>query len=110
MGNRNHTLLKPHAHREDLHQALKDELAKPSLYDTVLRMLADNGYDVPNEVLTRDVSQKLPHTAGVEDVWRQIYQDPNTHWEYYELAGLDQPLQTTPVQTRHFQEYPTFVS
>lgn len=86
VGNRNHTLLKPHAHREDLHQALRDELAKPSLYDTVLRMLADNGYNVPSEVLTRDVSQKLPHSAGVEDIWRQIYQDPDTHWEYYELA------------------------
>lgn len=86
LGNRNHTLLKPHAHREDLHAALVKELAKPSLYDTVLQALADQGFDVPNDVLTRDRSQKMSHSDGVESVWKQIYQDPQTHWEAYELA------------------------
>ncbi|MEJ6710291.1 MAG: tryptophan 2,3-dioxygenase [Amylibacter sp.] len=86
VGNRNHTLLKSHEHRNDLHSALKDELAKPSLYDTVLRTLAGKGFSIPSDVLSRDVSQKLPHNAAVEDVWRQIYQDPTTHWEAYELA------------------------
>ena len=86
VGNRNHTLLKPHAHRADLHEALVAELARPSLYDVVLRRLAAEGFAVPEEVLERDVSQKMAHTQGVEDVWRQIYQSPETHWEAYELA------------------------
>jgi tryptophan 2,3-dioxygenase len=86
LGNRNHTLLKPHAHRQDLHSALIAELEKPSLYDTVLQALSKQGFDLPKEVLTRDIAHKLPHTPAVEDMWRQIYQDPHTHWEAYELA------------------------
>ncbi|GGA07615.1 tryptophan 2,3-dioxygenase [Neptunicoccus cionae] len=86
VGNRNHTMLKPHEHRGDLHQALVEELAKPSLYDVVLRHLAQQGFAVPSEVLERDVSVKLPHNDGVQGVWKQIYQDPQEHWLAYELA------------------------
>ncbi len=86
LGNRNHTLLKPHAHRTDLHSALIEELNKPSLYDTVLHALSNQGHDVPNEILTRDTSQKMPQAAAVEDMWARIYKDPKTHWEAYELA------------------------
>ena len=86
LGNRNHKMLKPHTHREDLHEALVAELRKPSLYDTVLQMLADHGFNVPNDVLMRDQSQNLPHSEGVEAVWKKIYQDPQAHWEAYELA------------------------
>jgi tryptophan 2,3-dioxygenase len=86
VGNRNRTLLKPHEHRPDLHQALVDELKKPSLYDTVLQTLARQGYAVPTDVLNRDISLKLEHSKGVEDVWREIYRSPETNWEAYELA------------------------
>ena len=60
LGNRNHKMLKPHTHRKDLHESLVSELLRPSLYDTVLHMLADHGFNVPNDVLTRDQSQNLP--------------------------------------------------
>ncbi|MBR9863385.1 MAG: tryptophan 2,3-dioxygenase [Rhodobacteraceae bacterium] len=86
VGNRNHTMLKPHEHRYDLHQALVDELARPSLYDVVLRHLAGLGFDVPEDVLERDVAVKLPHNDGVQAVWKEIYQDPHKHWLAYELA------------------------
>ncbi|WP_069300742.1 tryptophan 2,3-dioxygenase [Neptunicoccus sediminis] len=86
VGNRNHTMLKPHEHRNDLHQALVEELGKPSLYDVVLRHLAEQGFPVPQEVLTRDVSVKLPHNDGVQAVWKQVYQNPQDHWLAYELA------------------------
>jgi tryptophan 2,3-dioxygenase len=86
IGNRNRTLLKPHEHRSDLHQALVDELKRPSLYDTVLQTLAGQGYAVPTDVLNRDISLKLEHSKGVEDVWRKIYKSPESNWEAYELA------------------------
>lgn len=86
VGNRNHTMLKPHAHRVDLHETLVAELQKPSLYDVVLRHLSEQGFDVPNEVLTRDVSLKLPHSDGVQAVWKEIYQHPQKYWQAYELA------------------------
>lgn len=86
VGNRNHTMLKPHAHRVDLHAALVAELQKPSLYDVVLRHLSEQGFNVPTEVLERDVSVKLPHTDGVQAVWKEIYQHPQKYWQAYELA------------------------
>lgn len=86
VGNRNHTMLKPHAHRTDLHETLVAELQKPSLYDVVLRHLSEQGFDVPSEVLERDVSLKLPHSDGVQAVWKQIYQNPEKYWQAYELA------------------------
>nr|WP_325248587.1 tryptophan 2,3-dioxygenase [Amylibacter sp.] len=86
VGNRNHTMLKPHAHRVDLHEALVAELQKPSLYDVVLRHLSEQGFNVPEEVLARDVSLKLPHSDGVQAVWKEIYQHPQKYWQAYELA------------------------
>ncbi|MDR6264798.1 tryptophan 2,3-dioxygenase [Roseobacter sp. N2S] len=86
VGNRNHTMLKPHAHRVDLHAALVAELQKPSLYDVVLRHLSEQGFNVPTEVLERDVSVKLPHSDGVQAVWKEIYQHPQKYWQAYELA------------------------
>ena len=41
VGNRNLAMLKPHAHRPDLLAKLEAELARPSLYDEALRLLAD---------------------------------------------------------------------
>jgi tryptophan 2,3-dioxygenase len=86
VGNRNHTLLKPHAHRPDLHQSLIDELAKPSLYDTVLRHLSAQGFTIPQVVLDRDISQKLAPNPEIEAIWKQIYSAPQTYWQAYELA------------------------
>lgn len=86
LGNRNHTLLKPHAHREDLHGALLQELKRPSLYLTVLQSLADQGHTVPPSVLGSDPALKLPSSEEVELVWQKIYKNPEKYWEAYELA------------------------
>ncbi|MEM8632845.1 MAG: tryptophan 2,3-dioxygenase [Pseudomonadota bacterium] len=86
VGNRNHAMLKPHAHREDLTQALEEELARPSLYDAALKQVAASGLSLPVEVLNRSVRD--PHTAhpGVEEAWAAIYRAPERYWELYELA------------------------
>ena len=86
VGNRNHVMLKPHAHRPDLTAVLAGELARPSLYDQALRHLARAGLPIPQEVLTRDVSQPWQACPAVQAAWEQIYRAPETHWELYELA------------------------
>ncbi|NUB43151.1 tryptophan 2,3-dioxygenase [Fertoebacter nigrum] len=85
-GNRNHAMLRPHAHRPDLLARLQAELARPSLYDEALRHLARTGLPVPAAVLTRDVAQPWVADAGVQAVWETVYRDPGQHWEAYELA------------------------
>jgi tryptophan 2,3-dioxygenase len=86
VGNRNAAMLKPHAHRPDLLARLEEELARPSLYDEVLRRLARLDLQVPQEVLTRDLRQPWALVDAVTDVWEQVYRDPERHWEAYELG------------------------
>ena len=85
-GNRNHAMLKPHAHRTDVLALLEAELARPSLYDEALRAAHRGGLPVPGDVLSRDVSQPWEYQAGVEAAWRIAYEDPEAHWALYELA------------------------
>lgn len=86
VGNRNGAMLRPHAHRPDITAKLMAELARPSLYDEALRHLARSGLPVPPEVLGRDLSQPWQAHPGVQAVWEQVYHDPQTHWQAYELA------------------------
>lgn len=85
-GNRNRAMLRPHAHRPDLLAQLEAELARPSLYDEALRMLARQGHPVPNHILTRDVGSPWRDDDDVAKLWAAIYRAPEAHWEAYELA------------------------
>jgi tryptophan 2,3-dioxygenase len=75
LGNRNHAMLRPHAHRDDITEMLNAELATPSLYDEALALLAREGIAMPDAVLSRDVS--APYV---------VYSAPEKHWPLYELA------------------------
>jgi len=86
VGNRNLSMLRPHAHRADLTAVLEAELEKPSLYDVAIRALASAGFDIPTEVLKRDLRQPWQAHPEVEAAWRAVYAAPETHWELYELA------------------------
>jgi tryptophan 2,3-dioxygenase len=86
VGNRNAAMLRPHAHRPDILQKLQDELARPSLYDESLRLLARQGLPVPPEVLTRDLGAPWVAHDGVRAAWEIVYKQPSTHWQAYELA------------------------
>ena len=48
-GNRNAAMLKPHAHRPEIVGELQAILARPSLYDEAIRLLARSGFDVGDE-------------------------------------------------------------
>lgn len=79
LGNRNTAMMRPHMHRADLLKPLEDELTKPSLYDVALAAL---GRVHP---LPQDVSSEERYAAVLAG-WRKVYEDPQTHWELYELA------------------------
>ena len=86
LGNRNHAMLKPHAHDAEVTQLLEAELATPSLYDEVLRLADRNGLKMPAAVLSRDVRETHGFNEGVLQAWRIVYEAPETHWMLYELA------------------------
>ena len=86
VGNRNLAMLKPHAHCPDIMEMLEAELARPSLYDEVLRRLARTCLAVPEAVLNRDLRQAWQLDQDVLAVWTKVYQDPSRYWEAYEVA------------------------
>lgn len=75
-------------HQEDARAraVLEEALARPSLYDEVLGVLARAGFAIPQEVIARDWTQPYQPCAKVEDAWLAIYTDPQAHWALYTLG------------------------
>ena len=73
----------PQPHRRE---QLGKALAEPSLYDDVLAFLRRRGMNVPAELLARDLSAPYNPSKEVEQVWRQIYADPNANIELQQLG------------------------
>ncbi len=86
LGNKDARMLKVHRHDAEASARLEWALRTPSIYDAFLRHLASRGLPVPAEVVGRDVS--TPHEAhpGVVEVFRTVYQNPEAHWDAYEMA------------------------
>jgi tryptophan 2,3-dioxygenase len=86
LGNKNPQMVRVFDHDPELHDALTDDLAAPSLYDAFLRLLSRQGHDVPIEVLERDLRQPYEPHPGVVEVVRRIYADPHRYWDAYEMC------------------------
>jgi tryptophan 2,3-dioxygenase len=85
LGNRNTAMMRPHAHRPAAAAVLQAELERPSVYDVALAAL-NATVALPVAVLNRDLSRAHEPNQAVADAWTQVYRDPKTHWELYELA------------------------
>ena len=57
------------------YEKVKAALERPSVYDSFLRYLSDKGYEVPAEVLERDVTQPVQESAGVQAALLRAYRD-----------------------------------
>jgi tryptophan 2,3-dioxygenase len=57
------------------HDAIIAAMNRPSLYDSFLRYLAAKGYEVPAEVLSRDVTQPVQESEGIQAALLQAYRD-----------------------------------
>ena len=85
LGNRNPAMLRPHAHDLEATRALEAELARPSLYQSVLGHARALGHAVPAAALE---PARRPHVAdsGVRALWEAVYRAPGRHWALYEMA------------------------
>ncbi|MGJ8570090.1 MAG: tryptophan 2,3-dioxygenase [Hoeflea sp.] len=86
LGNRNHAMMRPHAHVPEAMAKLESELALPSLYDEAIRLAARRGIAMPDEVLTRDVRNTHILHDAVTTGWKAVYEDPEKYWALYEVA------------------------
>jgi tryptophan 2,3-dioxygenase len=85
-GNRNPAMMRPHAHRQEIHARLEAELARPSLYDEALALLGRSGFALPERVTARE--RAVPHAPdeAVIAAWTAVYREPERHWPLYELG------------------------
>ncbi|GAB7550366.1 tryptophan 2,3-dioxygenase [Cupriavidus sp. 8B] len=67
-------------------EQLSRALAEPSLYDDVLAHLSRKGFAVPAVVLDRDFSVPYTPDKAVENVWREVYADPDGYRELQQLG------------------------
>jgi tryptophan 2,3-dioxygenase len=86
LGNKSATLLRPHAHRPELLQALEKAIATPSLYDEAIRLMVSTGLTIDPQRFERDPTSPTAHDASVEAAWREVYTDPSRYWDLYQLA------------------------
>ncbi len=86
LGNRNPNMVKPHAHQPEVQQMLTAELARPSFYDDVIRLLFTTIDGPDAKVPAPQLDQ--PHSAlpEVQAKWKQVYEDVDQWWTLYELA------------------------
>lgn len=86
LGNKNPAMLAVFDHDQAIHDALAADLAAPSLYEEFLTFLSRRGYPVPDAVLDRDFSQPYKRNDGVVAVFKTIYDNPDSHWQAYEMC------------------------
>jgi tryptophan 2,3-dioxygenase len=86
LGNKNAGMIEVFAHDPERQAELREALEAPSLYDQFLRWLARHGHEVPASCVERDWS--IPHVrcAGLLPVLKRVYEDPELHWEAYNIA------------------------
>ncbi|MCQ4205154.1 tryptophan 2,3-dioxygenase family protein [Streptomyces sp. NPDC058783] len=88
LGDKSASMLVPHRGAPRVHAELEKALHEPSLYDEVVRLLARRGYEIPDAVLQRDVTQKYEAAAEVEAAWTAVYSGDQNG----ELARLGEAL------------------
>ena len=54
---------------------VKAAMGRPSVYDSFLKYLSGKGYEMPAEVLERDVTQPVQESEGVQAVLLRVYRD-----------------------------------
>ncbi|MGH3420382.1 MAG: tryptophan 2,3-dioxygenase [Streptosporangiaceae bacterium] len=50
-------------------------MSRPSVFDSFVRYLAGQGYNVPAEILHRDVSHAIEASAGMQQALKKVYDD-----------------------------------
>ena len=86
LGNKNERMLSVFRDHPANSALLKVEFERPTLYDEFLRFAARRGLPIPTEILERDVREPYrPHPSLVPAI-REIYENPQTHWDLYEAC------------------------
>ncbi|MFC4536521.1 tryptophan 2,3-dioxygenase [Sphaerisporangium dianthi] len=83
LGNKSEPLTRPHRRSPKVYQELLEALGRPSLYDSVLALLARRGYEMPSP---GDPAEEYVPKPLVEDAWVEVYAERGPGDELWALA------------------------
>jgi tryptophan 2,3-dioxygenase len=86
LGNKKEVMLKPHAHRQELHALVLQALQAPSLYDEAIRLLVRKGFVIDPADVERDWAAPREFSESLTRAWLEVYRNPETNWDLYQLA------------------------
>lgn len=86
LGNKNAGMLKVFGDNPQAQEMLSELLQQSSIYDEFLRLLARRGFEIPGEVLNRDVTQAHVFNECLVQQIKAIYQDPDEYYDLYEAC------------------------
>ncbi|MBP9706270.1 MAG: hypothetical protein KBD78_01400 [Oligoflexales bacterium] len=96
LGQRDSQYLKFYRAQAEEHQILREALAMPSLHDVFLNYLNRNGYQIPKEVLERDVEKSYLGDERITLIYKSIYDAPQKNYDLYMtlegLLGFDEKI------------------
>jgi tryptophan 2,3-dioxygenase len=69
-------------------------MSRPSVFDSFVSYLAEQGYDPPADIRHRDVSRPVEASAGLQQVLKKVYEDDTDAAAVCELlVDLDEGVQ-----------------
>ncbi|MET7878781.1 tryptophan 2,3-dioxygenase family protein [Micromonospora profundi] len=86
LGLRDPALIRPFRRQTEVYAALTAGLAAPSLWDDVVALLARKGFEMPADLLNRDVAVEHDPHPTVETAWVRIYADGDADNELRRLG------------------------
>ncbi|GAA6205119.1 tryptophan 2,3-dioxygenase family protein [Thalassotalea sp. SU-HH00458] len=86
LGNKNAKLLEVHKSNPVAYRELTATLEAPSLYDEVIKVLADKKLIEDPTQLRTDFSLPYQQNEAVLNAWLAVYKNADEHFELYELA------------------------
>jgi tryptophan 2,3-dioxygenase len=94
LGYKRRSILTHHPEETIGRHHLERRYQQPTLWDAFLRYLAANGYEVPSELLERDVTQPVEPAPAVQKILIKVYrQDPILTQVCERLVDLDEGFQ-----------------
>lgn len=94
LGFKQRRVMEPFAEGSATRRRLEARFDAPTIWDALMRFLARQGFEVPAEVLNRDVREVVAASSELQDLLYQIYKEDPSLADFCELlSDLDEGLQ-----------------
>ncbi|WP_227395729.1 tryptophan 2,3-dioxygenase [Jeotgalibacillus aurantiacus] len=86
LGHKTPHVLKIYEKDQELLEVLTQAHSTKSIYDLAIEKLAEAGFTIDPQVLSRDVRQSYESNESVKQAWMNVYKNKEAHWTLYQLA------------------------